>query len=52
MARYRFAVENSLPDVPTVPEIREHLAGADLACWCRLDETCHADVLLEVANRA
>ncbi|MEE6273499.1 DUF4326 domain-containing protein [Georgenia sp. MJ206] len=28
------------------------LAGRDLACWCPLDEPCHADVLLELANRA
>jgi hypothetical protein len=27
-----------------------HLAGRDLACWCPLDQPCHADVLLEVAN--
>lgn len=26
------------------------LAGRDLACWCPLDEPCHADVLLEIAN--
>jgi hypothetical protein len=26
------------------------LAGKDLACWCPLDEPCHADVLLEIAN--
>lgn len=32
-------------------EIREHLAGRDLACWCPLDAPCHADVLLEIANR-
>lgn len=29
----------------------EELRGKDLACWCRLDEPCHADVLLEMANR-
>lgn len=27
------------------------LRGKNLACWCPLDEPCHADVLLEVANR-
>jgi uncharacterized protein DUF4326 len=27
------------------------LAGRDLACWCPVDEPCHADVLLELANR-
>lgn len=27
------------------------LRGHDLACWCKLGEPCHADVLLELANR-
>lgn len=27
------------------------LRGKDLACWCPLDSPCHADVLLELANR-
>lgn len=27
------------------------LRGKDLVCWCPLDQPCHADVLLEVANR-
>lgn len=26
------------------------LRGHDLACWCPLDQPCHADVLLELAN--
>lgn len=26
------------------------LKGKDLACWCPLDQPCHADVLLELAN--
>jgi len=26
------------------------LRGKDLACWCPLDEPCHADVLLRLAN--
>lgn len=26
------------------------LAGHDLMCWCPLDQPCHADVLLELAN--
>jgi len=30
---------------------RTFLRGHDLACWCRIDQPCHADVLLEVANR-
>ena len=30
--------------------VRENLRGHDLACWCNLDQPCHADVLLEIAN--
>lgn len=26
------------------------LRGKDLACWCALDQPCHADVLLRLAN--
>ncbi len=29
--------------------VRE-LRGKNLACWCPLDQPCHADVLLELAN--
>lgn len=31
-------------------QVRNHLRGKDLACWCPLDKPCHADVLLEIAN--
>ena len=27
------------------------LRDRDLMCWCPLDQPCHADVLLELANR-
>ncbi|KMS57958.1 hypothetical protein V473_07255 [Sphingobium cupriresistens LL01] len=27
-----------------------NLRGKNLACWCPLDQPCHADVLLEIAN--
>jgi hypothetical protein len=27
-----------------------NLKGKDLACWCPLDQPCHADVLLRLAN--
>lgn len=30
--------------------VRERLRGKNLACWCPLDQPCHADVLLEIAN--
>lgn len=29
----------------------DELTGKDLACWCALDQPCHADVLLELANK-
>lgn len=34
----------------TIDDIRRELAGKDLACWCRLDQECHADVLLAIAR--
>lgn len=30
--------------------VRQELRGKNLACWCPLDQPCHADVLLEIAN--
>lgn len=36
----------------SVDDIRRELAGHDLACWCPLDQPCHADVLLALANEA
>ncbi|MBN8972937.1 MAG: DUF4326 domain-containing protein [Rhizobiales bacterium] len=30
--------------------VRAELRGKNLACWCPLDQPCHADVLLELAN--
>lgn len=45
---YRAWVEEHPAFIET---IRLNLAGRDLACWCPLDEPCHADVLLELANR-
>lgn len=37
-------------DPNEIAHIRKVLAGHDLACWCPLDQPCHADVLLEIAN--
>lgn len=30
--------------------VRSTLAGRDLLCWCPLDQPCHADSLLRLAN--
>jgi hypothetical protein len=35
------------PDL--VADARRELAARDLACWCPLDQPCHADVLLRPA---
>lgn len=35
---------------PSISQARAELADRDLVCWCPLDQPCHADVLLEVAN--
>lgn len=39
-------VKGELAPYPPLSELRGH----DLVCWCPLDQPCHADVLLELAN--
>jgi hypothetical protein len=46
------------PDIEALARTRRFVAenihelrGKNLACWCRPGAPCHADVLLEVANR-
>ena len=39
------------PEFRRVMEGIHELRGKDLACWCPLDQPCHADVLLELANK-
>lgn len=33
-------------------QVRAELRGHDLACFCPLDQQCHAAVLLQIANGA
>jgi len=33
------------------PDFYAPLKGKNLACWCKLGTPCHADVLLELANK-
>ena len=42
--------EQHLADNFSERDIRHCLHDKDLACWCALDELCHADVLLRIAN--
>lgn len=50
---YRWLLTTTDPHLepirPPVDQLNE-LQGKDLACWCPLDQPCHADVLLEIAN--
>lgn len=34
----------------SIDEIKLDLMGKNLACWCKKDEACHADILLKIAN--
>jgi Domain of unknown function (DUF4326) len=45
LLRYRLHIEGF--DMAT---LETDLTGKDLACWCPLNQPCHADVLLELAN--
>lgn len=39
-----------LGPIITTEDVKVALKGKNLACWCSLDQPCHADVLLQVAN--
>lgn len=47
---HRDSINVGFSGAPTAHTIRAELRGKDLACWCPLDQPCHADVLLEIAN--
>ena len=47
VSRFREYAEHRLL---SEPDWLEPLRGHDLACFCRLDYPCHADILLELAN--
>lgn len=37
-------------NAPLIEDIKRELKGKNLACFCSLDQKCHADILLEIAN--
>lgn len=43
-------MENLFLSILNIEDIRCELRGKNLACWCALDQPCHADVLLKLAN--
>ncbi|TIT42348.1 MAG: DUF4326 domain-containing protein [Mesorhizobium sp.] len=36
---------------PDLRDVASALRGKNLGCWCKIGEPCHADVLLELANK-
>ena len=48
--KYRILIETNIWSTPNRLDIQKDLRGKNLACWCRMDMPCHADVLLEIAN--
>lgn len=51
VSMYRSHLEERLWGRPSLASQVAELAGKNLACWCPLYQPCHADVLLELANR-
>jgi len=41
---------DQLRDCPDDYPSPEELRGKNVACWCGLDQPCHGDVWLELAN--
>jgi hypothetical protein len=35
---------------PLAEDKKAQLCGKNLACWCPLDQPCHADILLQLVN--
>jgi hypothetical protein len=50
VVNYRAAIEANQLSAERFRKPIAQLRGKNLACWCPLDQPCHADVLLEIAN--
>lgn len=49
---HRAQLEAAIAADPQAGELMAaRLRGKDLVCWCPLDGPCHADTLLELANK-
>ena len=48
--KYRRMIGKDRYGFPATSQIQAELRGKNLACFCPLDQPCHADVLLEIAN--
>jgi hypothetical protein len=50
VSMYRESIFEGEVDEFFISEVMRELKGKNLACWCPLDQPCHADVLLKIAN--
>jgi len=48
--RYREGIDGQIPPLHGIKKNLWQLKGKNLACWCRLDQKCHADILIALAN--
>lgn len=50
---FKMIADHGFTDSPVGRMARDlhELRGKNLACWCRLDQPCHAEVLLDLANQ-
>lgn len=51
VALFRTRWERAADQWLSAREALEQLRGKNLACWCKPGAPCHADVLLDLANR-
>ena len=47
----KLALSDNRKHAPWLEDYLAPLRGHDLACWCPIDQPCHADVLLRLANK-
>lgn len=45
---FRYDLEQELKNNPS---FLDELRGKNLACFCKIEDICHADILLEIANK-
>ena len=50
VAQYRIWLDETPEGQAIAQRARTFLRGWNLACFCALDQPCHADVLLKIAN--
>ena len=50
VAFFKGMLQQADRNYPSNEVIARELRGKNLACFCALDQPCHADVLLEIAN--